>query len=223
MSKFDQQIVFLKTLGAILGMLLSLEVSAARHDFKLYKGQNHYELLEVSQTADKTEIVKAFRAQAKVLHPDAGGDEEDFKAASQAHEDLKDPSTRAAYDSWLRTQSSARRSKPGGAESASGFDQDTHWRAEQARRAYEEQRRWQESQGQQGRHYDSRREEQIQNVAADVNGTIRQELHLRQYYLEDLLHFVYDSIDHHLGYLYRSDRELYFRSLERLFSMYALN
>ncbi|MGD9891801.1 MAG: DnaJ domain-containing protein [Dehalococcoidia bacterium] len=45
-----------------------------------------WEVLGVSQSASRTEIVNAFRALAKVHHPDTGGTADDFKRLRSAYE-----------------------------------------------------------------------------------------------------------------------------------------
>jgi curved DNA-binding protein CbpA len=57
-----------------------------------------YEVLRVSPLSSSDEIRAAFRAQAKLLHPDAGGDPEAFKRLAGAFEVLREPVSRAAYD-----------------------------------------------------------------------------------------------------------------------------
>ncbi len=59
-----------------------------------------YRLLGVSQDASQEEIKRAYRRQARSLHPDAGGDEEAFKNATRAYEVLSDPQRRARYDRY---------------------------------------------------------------------------------------------------------------------------
>lgn len=61
-----------------------------------------YEVLGVDQKATDDQIKKAFRQLAVKLHPDAGGDEEEFKQVSQAYEVLSDPKKRAEYDKALK-------------------------------------------------------------------------------------------------------------------------
>ena len=57
-----------------------------------------YEILGVSREAGDDEIKRAYRRRARELHPDAGGDEEEFKELTTAYEVLKNPAARANYD-----------------------------------------------------------------------------------------------------------------------------
>ena len=57
-----------------------------------------YEVLGVSKTASDAEIKKAYRNKARSLHPDQGGDEEQFKELTAAYEVLKNPEARSNYD-----------------------------------------------------------------------------------------------------------------------------
>lgn len=59
-----------------------------------------YEILGVDRDADQEHIKKAYRRKARVLHPDAGGDEEQFKELTTAYEVLRNPETRANYDRY---------------------------------------------------------------------------------------------------------------------------
>ncbi|MBD8870021.1 molecular chaperone DnaJ [Nocardioides donggukensis] len=63
--------------------------------------QDLYDLLGVSRDADADAIKKAYRKQARQLHPDVNPDpetQERFKEVSRAYEVLSDPQKRAAYD-----------------------------------------------------------------------------------------------------------------------------
>ncbi|HUH06300.1 MAG TPA: J domain-containing protein [Egibacteraceae bacterium] len=57
-----------------------------------------YEILGVSRDASDADIKRAYRARARALHPDAGGEEEEFKELTTAYEVLKNPQARANYD-----------------------------------------------------------------------------------------------------------------------------
>lgn len=65
---------------------------------------NHYQVLEVSQTATQTEIKQAYRRLVKQFHPDAqgdGGDRQRIVSINGAYEVLKDPQRRRSYDRQL--------------------------------------------------------------------------------------------------------------------------
>ncbi|MBD0419430.1 J domain-containing protein [Streptomyces sp. TRM S81-3] len=64
-----------------------------------------YAVLGVPADATRAEIVRAFRRQAFALHPDRGGDADDFRALHRAYETLADPVGRGAYDRRRRTAS----------------------------------------------------------------------------------------------------------------------
>ena len=60
-----------------------------------------YEVLGVSRDATDDEIKKAFRRQARKLHPDVNKSpnaEEEFKELNEAYDVLSDPQKRSAYD-----------------------------------------------------------------------------------------------------------------------------
>lgn len=63
--------------------------------------KNFYDILGVSRDASDAEIKKAFRKLAQKHHPDAGGNEEEFKKISEAYETLSDPKKRKEYDQIL--------------------------------------------------------------------------------------------------------------------------
>jgi molecular chaperone DnaJ len=50
-----------------------------------------YEIIGVAKDASDDEIKRAYRRRARELHPDAGGDEEEFKELTTAYEVLKNP------------------------------------------------------------------------------------------------------------------------------------
>ncbi len=65
---------------------------------------SYYEILEVSQSADKTTIKKAYRAMAKKYHPDKNqGDtdaEHKFKLCNEAYQCLSDDQQKSIYDRY---------------------------------------------------------------------------------------------------------------------------
>lgn len=66
--------------------------------------RDYYDVLGLSKGADPAAIKKAFRTKAKELHPDRNTDNPDaeaqFKEANEAHDILKDPEKKAAYDRY---------------------------------------------------------------------------------------------------------------------------
>ncbi len=66
--------------------------------------RDYYEILEVSKSATKEEIKKAYRKKAIQFHPDKNpGDkaaEENFKEAAEAYEILSDDNKKARYDQF---------------------------------------------------------------------------------------------------------------------------
>ncbi len=65
---------------------------------------SYYEILEVSKSADKSTIKKAYRTMAKKYHPDKNpGDEEaehKFKRCNEAYQCLSDEQQKATYDRY---------------------------------------------------------------------------------------------------------------------------
>jgi molecular chaperone DnaJ len=59
-----------------------------------------YEILGVPQDASDDEIKRAYRRRAREHHPDAGGDDEQFKELTAAYEVLRNPEARANYDRY---------------------------------------------------------------------------------------------------------------------------
>eukprot|EP00514_Thraustochytrium_sp_LLF1b_P002620 CAMPEP_0184522850 /NCGR_PEP_ID=MMETSP0198_2-20121128/8519_1 /TAXON_ID=1112570 /ORGANISM="Thraustochytrium sp., Strain LLF1b" /LENGTH=471 /DNA_ID=CAMNT_0026913739 /DNA_START=176 /DNA_END=1591 /DNA_ORIENTATION=+ len=60
----------------------------------------YYDLLGVKPDATPEELKKAYRKTALRLHPDRGGDEEEFKKMKSAYDVLTDPNKRKIYDKY---------------------------------------------------------------------------------------------------------------------------
>lgn len=60
--------------------------------------ENFYEILGVEENATQDDIKKNYRKLAKENHPDAGGNEEQFKKISTAYDVLGDENKRRQYD-----------------------------------------------------------------------------------------------------------------------------
>jgi len=82
---------------------------------------SYYEILEVSQNADKTTIKKAYRKLAKKYHPDRNPDDAEaeakFKFCNEAYQVLSDDKQRAIYDRYGKEGLQG----AGGGRSSGGF------------------------------------------------------------------------------------------------------
>lgn len=68
----------------------------------MIEGQGtHYDTLGLAPGATAEDIDDQYRAIAKVVHPDAGGDAITFSVLHEAYAVLSDPARRAAYDRLL--------------------------------------------------------------------------------------------------------------------------
>lgn len=86
---------------------------------------SYYEILEVTQSADKTTIKKAYRKMAKMYHPDKNqGDEEaeqKFKLCNEAYQCLSDEKQKSIYDRYGK-EGLQGMGGGGGRRSSGGFD-----------------------------------------------------------------------------------------------------
>lgn len=84
---------------------------------------SYYEILEVSQSADKTTIKKAYRAMAKKYHPDKNAGDADaehkFKLCNEAYQCLSDDKQKSIYDRYGKE---GLQGMGGGGRSSGGFD-----------------------------------------------------------------------------------------------------
>jgi curved DNA-binding protein CbpA len=78
---------------------------------------SHYTVLGVSPTADATTIRSAYRALARVHHPDAGGDERRMMTINEAWRVLGREEKRRAYDAARRATEERRSKAPATAAS----------------------------------------------------------------------------------------------------------
>lgn len=59
---------------------------------------NHYDTLGVERDATAADIKKAYRKKAKSMHPDHGGDKDEFTALALAYDVLSDAKKKKRYD-----------------------------------------------------------------------------------------------------------------------------
>lgn len=59
-----------------------------------------YDILEVGKDCNQNEIKKAYHKKAMIMHPDRGGNTEDFKGLLEAYTVLSDPKKRELYDRY---------------------------------------------------------------------------------------------------------------------------
>ena len=91
---------------------------------------SYYEILEVSKSADKSTIKKAYRKMAKLYHPDKNpGDkeaEQKFKLCNEAYQCLSDDQQKSIYDRYgkegLQGMGGSRRSSGGFEDLSSMFE-----------------------------------------------------------------------------------------------------
>lgn len=60
--------------------------------------KNYYEILGINKNATADEIKKSFRSKSLVMHPDRGGNENDFKQLNEAYQTLINDDRRREYD-----------------------------------------------------------------------------------------------------------------------------
>lgn len=72
--------------------------------------ETYYDILGVAKNASAEDINKAFRKLALKHHPNKGGDAEEFKKLSDAHDTLEDAELRSAYNVTLVPEAEAEES-----------------------------------------------------------------------------------------------------------------
>ena len=72
----------------------------------------HYDVLGVAPTAAAAELRQAYVEQARLHHPDRGGDPAAMRAVNEAWVTLSDPGRRASYDLSLAPSAPERPSAP---------------------------------------------------------------------------------------------------------------
>ena len=88
---------------------------------------SYYEILEISQTADKSTIKKAYRKMAKKYHPDRNPNDKEcehkFKLCNEAYQVLSDDGQRSIYDRYGKEglQNSGGGARGGGFGGFGGF------------------------------------------------------------------------------------------------------
>lgn len=69
--------------------------------------ESYYDILEISPSASREEIKKAYRRMVRLTHPDAGGDPAMMRRVIEAYDTLSDTNKRYAYDRKLRADAEA--------------------------------------------------------------------------------------------------------------------
>mmetsp|Transcript_9128 Transcript_9128/g.15666 ORF Transcript_9128/g.15666 Transcript_9128/m.15666 type:complete len:532 (+) Transcript_9128:380-1975(+) len=65
-------------------------------------GDSHYRVLSISPKASDADVKAAYKKQARIHHPDKGGDAHIFGAVQAAWEVLSDKDKRRTYDDWAK-------------------------------------------------------------------------------------------------------------------------
>jgi curved DNA-binding protein len=91
--------------------------------------KDYYQVMGLARTASQDEIKRAYRKLARKYHPDVSKEpnaEEKFKELQEAHEVLKDPEKRAAYDQLGQNWKSGQDFRPP-PDWGQGFEHSTHF------------------------------------------------------------------------------------------------
>uniref|UniRef100_T1KBH9 DnaJ homolog subfamily C member 10 n=1 Tax=Tetranychus urticae TaxID=32264 RepID=T1KBH9_TETUR len=99
-SKINYSSMVVKRISAILQILILVIIIS--NPWEVDAGEDYYQLLGITKSADNREIRKAFKKLALIHHPDKNKDDpkanEMFVKINRAYEVLKDEETRKKYD-----------------------------------------------------------------------------------------------------------------------------
>lgn len=84
-------------LGWALMIFMAFKASQIKSEHKEY---DPYVILKLERGSTEKEIRKQYRELSKVMHPDRGGVEEDFKELTKAYKSLTDNETRKNYEEY---------------------------------------------------------------------------------------------------------------------------
>lgn len=90
----------IKAVFVIFWAILIFLAYQASHIKTEHKEYDPYAILGIERGADNKEIRKQYREMSKVMHPDRGGVEEDFKELSKAYKALTDEETKKNWEEY---------------------------------------------------------------------------------------------------------------------------
>ena len=87
-------------------------------------GEDLWAIVGISRHSSDAELRRAFRAQARRLHPDMGGDPRSFRRLVRAHDILSNAASRAAWERHAATVQQPRWERPA---TSGGPDRNHEW------------------------------------------------------------------------------------------------